>query len=91
MPNGISHPLSIGRIHFKFMGCWVVSFNFIQISKVHSVSKQCRTGLDVSDLVTSDLVLHSLPLSHNKDARLKQASYYSDFCRISSLHILNFT
>ena len=33
-PNGI---------HFEFKGCWVVSFSFIQVLKVHSVSKQNRT------------------------------------------------
>ena len=30
----------LGALRVK--GCWVVSFNLIQILKVHSVSKQCR-------------------------------------------------
>ena len=36
MPNGISHPHQLDESILK--GCWVVSFNFIQILKVHSVS-----------------------------------------------------
>ena len=35
--------LSFGRNHFEFKGCWVVNFNFIQILKVHFVSKGCKT------------------------------------------------
>ena len=31
--------LLTGRISFKFEGPWVVIFNYIQILKVHSVSK----------------------------------------------------
>ena len=30
-------PLSSGQIHFKFKGCLVVIYNFIEFSKVHSV------------------------------------------------------
>ena len=29
-------------IHFEFKGCWVVVFNFIEILKVHTVSKLIR-------------------------------------------------
>ena len=32
--------LTIGRIHSELKGCWVVIYNFIQILKGHSVSKQ---------------------------------------------------
>ena len=39
MPNGNS-ALKIRWIHFEFKGCWIVIYNFIQILKVHSVSKQ---------------------------------------------------
>ena len=43
MPNGIFNlKLSIGLIHFEFKGYEVVIYDFIQILKVHSVSKQCR-------------------------------------------------
>ena len=44
----------------EFKGCLVEIYNFIQILKVHSIGKQCRTWL--SDLVQ--------PMSHKMDARL---------------------
>ena len=31
--------LLIGRIHLEYKGRWVVVYNFIQIIKVHSISK----------------------------------------------------
>ena len=34
--------LSIGTIHFRFNGCWVVFFIFVQILIEHSASKQWR-------------------------------------------------
>ena len=34
--------MPIGRINFECKGCWVVSFNFIKILKVHFENKLCR-------------------------------------------------
>ena len=36
-------------IHFKFKGCQVVIDSFIQIFKVHSVTKQCRAWSDATE------------------------------------------
>ena len=50
------------------MGCLVVSYNFIQISIVHSeaVNKQ-----QTPRSVASDLVLRFLPMFNEKDGRLE--------------------
>ena len=48
------NPLSIGRIHLKVQGWWVVIYTSILIANVHSVSKY-RTCSDAM----SDLALHS--------------------------------
>ena len=58
-------PLSNGRIYFGFEGCWVVNL------KVYSLSKQCRTWSYAKFcILASDMVLHCLPMSLLKDARL---------------------
>ena len=69
--NGISHS-SIGLVHYRFKGCWVVFFNFIQILIGYSVSKQWRPWSDAAfcGVWSSDLGMHCLPMSHKKDARL---------------------
>ena len=41
-------PLSIGSVHFRFNGCWVVVFSFIQTLIEHSVSKQWRPWSDAA-------------------------------------------
>ena len=41
-------PTFIGRIHFEFKGYWVVIYIFIQILKVHSLSKQLRPWSDAT-------------------------------------------
>ena len=41
-------PKAIGLIPFKFNVCWVAIYNFIQILKVHSISKQSRTWSDTT-------------------------------------------
>ena len=41
--------ISIWRSYFKFKGYWVVSFKIIQIFKLHSGSKQCKTWLDAAE------------------------------------------
>ena len=65
MPNVFSHPYQLEE-----SSCWVVFFIFIHILKESSVrSKQSRTWSDVA-FVTSDLVLHCLPMSHKKGAKL---------------------
>ena len=46
--------LSIGQIRFEFYGFWVVICYFIQILKIHSISKQCST---VSDCIDPNLGL----------------------------------
>ena len=56
-------------VHFRFKGCWVAFFIFIQILIEHSVSKQWRHRSDTAVCV-SDLTLKCLPMSHKKDARL---------------------
>ena len=35
-------------IYFEFKGCWVVTYNFFQILKVHFVSKQWGTRSDAT-------------------------------------------
>ena len=63
-------PLLIVPIHFRFKGCWVVFFIFIQIFKETSVtSKQCKPD-QMPPFAASGLVLHCLPMSHKNDARL---------------------
>ena len=52
---------AIGRIYFECKGCWIVSFNSIQILKVHSVTNSAETG-QTPRPVASDLVLHCLPM-----------------------------
>ena len=52
------------------MGCWVVILNFIQILKVLSVSNSAEPD-QMPRFAASDLDLHCLPVSHEKDARLK--------------------
>ena len=56
--------LSIGRIHLEFKCCWVVSFNFIQISKVHPVRKKSTESDQTLRFAGSDLVLHCLLIFH---------------------------
>ena len=79
MPNE-----SNGQIHFEFKGCCmaqscVAMYNFIQILKIHSLIKQCRTRSDATECaepdhmphsVVSDLVLHCLSMPHEMDTRL---------------------
>ena len=59
-------PVSKGRIQFEFIiqGCWIVNFMFIQILKVHYVSKLFRTWSDAA----SDPGQYCLPISHKKDS-----------------------
>ena len=52
-------------VHFRFKGCWVVVFLFIQIFKEHG-DDPCQTPHSAA----SDLGLHCLPMSHKKDAWL---------------------
>ena len=47
----------------------MIFFIFIQILEYTSVSKQWRPD-QTPRFVSSDLVLHCLPMSHEKDARL---------------------
>ena len=56
---------------FPILGLLGCIFHLIQILKATSVSKQWRTWSDATFYsVTSDLVLHCLPMSHKKDTRL---------------------
>ena len=65
MPNGIPPlPYQLDK-----PSCWVKIYNYIQILKVHSVSKSVEPD-QMSHLAESDLVLHCLPMSHKMDARL---------------------
>ena len=70
-------PLSIGRIHFEFKGCWVVIHNSLQFL---NYSMQAEGGSAIPyqtpRSVASDLVLHCLSMSHLIDARL---TYEPDF------------
>ena len=65
MPHGISHPYLMDE-SFKFKGCLVVIYNFIQTLKVHYRPDQMPHFVASE----SDLVLHCLPMSHNLDTRL---------------------
>ena len=58
--------LIIGPIHFRFNGCCVVVFIFIQI-----LIDYCGGSDQARRSATSDLGLHCLPRSNKKDARLK--------------------
>ena len=49
----------------------MLNFNFIQILKVHFVSKQLKKPDQTPHSAASDLVFHCLPMSHKKDASLK--------------------
>ena len=62
-------PISIRRIHFDFKGCWVVIYNFIQILKAHSVSKQWRTWSDTTFWAFWS-TRFCLPMSHKMDVML---------------------
>ena len=53
---------------FHLKGCWVVVFIFIQILREHSVNRGDPDQTPRS--VESDLVLHCLPMSNKKEARL---------------------
>ena len=62
--------LSIGPVHFRFKGRWVVLFNFIQILIEHSIRKP-RPDATFCGVQYG---LHCLPISHKKDARLTVSS-----------------
>ena len=57
-------PLAVGRVNFQFKGCWVVLFNFI-----HSVANS-KDSDHTPPNTASDLGLHYLSLSHEKDDSL---------------------
>ena len=62
--------LSIGSVHFRFKGCWVVVFIFFIFDK--TLCKQTFGDPDLTPRsLASGLVLHCLHMSHKKDARLK--------------------
>ena len=52
------------------MGCWVVTFNYIQILKVYFESKTRANSDQTPRSAASDLILHCLSMSHKKNARL---------------------
>ena len=67
MPNVFSHPHQLDESISNFL--LVGIFHFYSILKENPVSKQWRTLSDAA-FAASDLVLHCLPMSHKKDARL---------------------
>ena len=72
--------LPIGTVHFRFKGCWVVFFIFIQILTEQSVSEQLRPE-QTAHPVVSDLGLHCLVVSHKKDATFIRAEQQARFHR----------
>ena len=67
IPNVFSHPYQLDESisNFRDVG-WHCQVIFIQILMENYVSKQCRTD----QTPRSDLILHCLPMSPKKDARL---------------------
>ena len=71
MSNGILYILINGKIIFAFQSCWVVSFNFIQIYILQATGAQPDQTLHCA----SDLILHCLPISLQKDAGLNELTF----------------
>ena len=62
-------PTSIGFFYFRFNGCWVVFFIFIQILIEHSASNFANSGDpgQVSGSAACDLGLHCCPTKRTDD------------------------
>ena len=60
-------PLSIGRVHFQFYGCWMV-FLFKFLKKL--LLANSREPVQTQRYAASDQVFHCLRMSHKKDDRL---------------------
>ena len=61
--------LSIGPVHFRIKGCWVVFYIFLQLL-IERLYANSRDPYETPLSAASDLGLRCLPMSHKKDARL---------------------
>ena len=72
-PGTINKPLSTGPVHFRLKGCWVVHAVFIciQILIENLIKANSGDPDQTRRFLASDHVLHCLPMSSKKDARLE--------------------
>ena len=68
--------LSIGQVHFCFKGCWVV-FSFLFKFSEELLFASSREPDQTPCLAASDLVLHCLPITHKKNARLIWVKFFA--------------
>ena len=69
MPNVHSDPSQLDKVTFPILGLLGEFFIFIQFSMEHFVSKEYGPD-QMPHSALSDLYLHYLPMSNEKDARL---------------------